>query len=152
MNKTNFDTVRCYFGFTQLIKAEDENLILGSAISSADHDSHLRVYLQKLSYTMDTLWSYYNSDSVNFDIITNVIEASDGSIVASGIRYYASPTSDDDADAFVLKLTSEGAFVFFNLYNEGLSDYGNFISETADGGYFVGAIPIVLEGVVSFIC
>ncbi|MCC6767468.1 MAG: T9SS type A sorting domain-containing protein, partial [Bacteroidia bacterium] len=130
---------RRFYSFPQLIKTNDNYIILASARTPVGiPPGASQVFVLKLSMDLsDTIWSYYNIDSLEFDNVTGLLELSDGSIAVCGVRNYP----DDQVnqmDAIVLKLSPTGEMRFFNVYDEGRFDALNRnLAETLNKGILV---------------
>ena len=129
---------RRFYSFPQLIKTNDNYIILASARTPVGiPPGASQVFVLKLSMDLsDTIWSYYNIDSLEFDNVTGLIELSDESIAVSGVRNYPDST-ENEMDAFLLKLSTSGEKIFFNIYNQGKFDVTNNFDVAADKSFLL---------------
>lgn len=130
---------RQFYSFPQLVRTRDNHLVLASARTPKGVPSGAsQLFVIKLSMDLqDTIWSYYHTDSLNYDNVKGVLELENGNIAVCGVRNY--PNDPVNAmDAIIFSLNSSGILRFFNVYNGGRYDVLNRnLAETSDNGMMV---------------
>jgi len=85
----------------------------------------------------DTLWSsYYGEHSMeHFDVASKVQQTSDGGYIIIGYKY---PYPDwNKNDLWLVKTDSLGDSLWSRVYGGDSAEVGNYVQQTADGGYIV---------------
>ncbi len=104
-------------------------MILGSSSTIAAGNY---ATLMKLSSTGSVEWANgYKGDEGN-----DVVQTTDGSYVVCGSVTAAGGLGN--SDGWVFKTDPNGALLWSKLYGGSKNDYFNSVTETADGGYFLG--------------
>lgn len=89
-------------------------------------------WVVKLDQNGTPIWQkMYRGNSYSY--IKSIRETSDGGFITAGYRY-ASATSDD---AWVMKLTNDGAISWQKTYGTSKGDYANDILEAANGDFLI---------------
>jgi hypothetical protein len=108
-NNLNYTAIRRYYAAPRLIRSKDNNLLLGSGRTALSEPGSSQLMVQKISLNLkDTLWSYFHPDSLEFDIVRDLIELSDGSVAVTGYRDFSVLNQANSMDVFLLKLSAEG--------------------------------------------
>lgn len=108
-------------------------IIAGQTYVSSEMVSSQEVYLIKTDANGDSLWTRTYGGNHGVDLGASVCETSDGSYIVAGSSYY--PTRR--YDILLLKTDANGDSLWARTYGGNLSDGGNSVCETSDGGYMI---------------
>jgi hypothetical protein len=91
------------------------------------------VYLIKTNAFGDTLWTKTYGGSLS-DLATSVEQTSDGGYIVAG---FTESLAAGDLDIYLIKTNDLGDTLWTKTYGDSLSDLGNSVQQTTDGGYIV---------------
>jgi hypothetical protein len=124
-----------YFGNVggAMIKTSDGNFAL--AYHAANISGIAYSTLLKLDINLDTIWKKNYSTNNLWTMTMNCRQTIDnGFILAGSVK----PASGEFWDFLLLKTDSSGNMQWYNTFGTNLSEHGENVIETPDGGYLIG--------------
>ena len=136
IDRLHYDTTRRFFGFSRLKKSIDGNLLLASTRSLDGGTGGNRMFILKLSPDLsDTIWSYYNHDSLYFDTTKDLFEAPDGDIVVIINRDFFGA---DSTTGVFIRLNSEGSYQAEAVMRERMVQHPENVVLMNNGNFLIG--------------
>ena len=124
-------------GYSVEVTSDGGYLVAGVTEDSGGLDTKSDLWILKTDSLGDTIWTrrYHGSNQA---IGYSVIEASDGNYVVSGRNgYYNQQFVWENTDLIIIKLDTEGNFLWTRSYNNNAFGRGRCVKETIDGGYVI---------------
>ncbi|UUX92556.1 lectin like domain-containing protein [Methanoplanus endosymbiosus] len=141
-----------YDYFKNIVQTSDGGYILVGYTKSTNGDvsgnhGNYDIWVVKLNADGNLLWQRCLGGS-NTDEGNIIIQSSDGGYVITGETYSHDGTSNKE-DIIVAKLDADGNTLWQKFLGGSLSDIGNSIVQTSDGGYILTGETYSLNGDVS---
>jgi hypothetical protein len=124
-------------GYQAIIKTKDNNYLLGGSVNYTPiTNTDIPIQLTKINTNGDTLWErkYLRSGE---DILTDMVETTDGSIVFTGWIYRNTPRFQ--AAGYLHKVNARGDSLWMRTIDSDTmyDDYINHINQTSDKGFIL---------------
>jgi hypothetical protein len=124
-------------GRAQLKQTNDGNFILADSRLVNWGIATTRLFVNKFNATLsDTLWSFTNTDSTEFDIVIDLILCNNNDIVFIASRDLANQL--DSMQTVFIRLSESGALLSKKVYNFTKKVTGYGIVELPDGTFLIG--------------
>ena len=127
-------------GYSILENSDHSYTIAGftSGIGGFNED----VYLVKISYTGDTIWSRtFGGDGDDEGLC--VSPTADGGYIITGLFHSSGGTGND---VYLIKTDASGDSLWSRTYGGQYYDVGKSVQQTSDGGYIVAGVKYVAAG------
>jgi hypothetical protein len=133
--KTNFYYDQYFLTCSKIEPCADGNFIVSGTKLNPTACNCYDLFVMKIDTNCNWIWRYTYGGYFDHSSV-HAVETSDGGAIVTGNFQ----TSNQNYDAGLLKLSSNGTVLWYKTYGNIWNEWGEVVKQTRDGGYIMAAI------------